>query len=93
VCGNPSLTVFSLSLADAAERTNAEQQLAHAAEVDFVCDTLPSFMFFPLPCFLGVITRQLRPPLDLPQRPANAHRLYFFLGRLSYHTRPRTGQR
>jgi hypothetical protein len=27
---------------DAAERTNAEQQLAHAAEVDFVCSPYPS---------------------------------------------------
>jgi importin subunit beta-1 len=27
---------------DAAERTNAEQQLAHAAEVDFVCSPCPS---------------------------------------------------
>jgi hypothetical protein len=35
--GGPSLTVFLLP-ADAAERTNAEQQLAHAAEVDFVCE-------------------------------------------------------
>lgn len=38
--GDPSLTVFLL--ADAAERTNAEQQLAHAAEVDFVCVTPPA---------------------------------------------------
>lgn len=26
---------------DAAERSNAEQQLAHAAEVDFVCVSFP----------------------------------------------------
>lgn len=29
---------------DAAERSNAEQQLAHAAEVDFVCVSLPPFV-------------------------------------------------
>lgn len=46
--GGPSLTVFLL--ADAAERTNAEQQLAHAAEVDFVC-VLPASDFLVLsPC-------------------------------------------
>lgn len=46
--GGPSLTVFLL--ADAAERTNAEQQLAHAAEVDFVC--VPPSLWLPRPVAL-----------------------------------------
>ena len=46
---------------DAAERTNAEQQLAHAAEVDFVCFPCPSHTRY-WKDLLGIWT--LIPPLS-----------------------------
>lgn len=51
---------------DAAERTNAEQQLAHAAEVDFVC--IPYLPIRPGPFCLTVLTPPLldRLPTLLP---------------------------